>query len=568
MTKEPPKPWLNNYPSYAEWDQNFAPHPLHEIIDRSAAKYPDSTHIDFFGRTFTYAQTHDMANRVAKSLQEMGVKKGVNVGIYLPNIPQYVILYFAILKAGGTIVNFSPLYSKPELEVQVNDSECQFMVTLNSPLLYPNMAPLLKTTNLKKLIICQLDEVLPPVKNILFKLFGSSKRTKIPNDDQHILYKDLLESDGLFEPQSVDVYEDIVLLQYTGGTTGLPKGAMLTHANLSMNLQQAIAWDLSIEPGKGQVLSVLPLFHIYALALVMDVCTAVGGSVVLLPRYDPKQMLDVIKRYKIQFLPVVPTIMTGLINEPSRKPDDLKSVNICVSGGAPLPAELAEEFLKLISAKAIRQGYGLTETSPLAVANPVNGSEVDGTVGLPLPATEIIITDKEDPNKILPVGETGEICIKGPQVMKGYWKRKEATEDMIVDGRLRTGDVGYMDENGNLFIIDRMKDMILVGAMNVFPRVIEEALFENEHVSEATVIGVPDKYTGEKPKAFVVLVEGSKNTVDEEFLMNYLKTIIGKHEMPREIEFRDELPKTPVGKLSKKELIAEELEKYQKSKNK
>ncbi|MCK5041579.1 MAG: long-chain fatty acid--CoA ligase [Sphingomonadales bacterium] len=559
-----PRPWLKNYPPYTTWEQKFEPHPIQDLIDNSAIKYPDSTHIDFFGRTFSYTETKEMSDKVAKGLQKLGVGPGVHVGIYMPNIPQYIILYFAILKAGGTIVNFSPLYSKPELETQVKDSGCEFMVTLDNVLLYPKMAGLLGKTTLKKIIVCELDDVLPPAKRIMFKLFGGKKRCKIPNDDGHVFYKTLLDNDGSYTKHKVDVHEDIVLLQYTGGTTGLPKGAMLTHANLSINLQQAIAWDIALEPGKGQVLSVLPLFHIYALALVMNVCTALGGNVVLLPRYDPKQMLSVIRRYKIQFLPVVPTIMTGLINEPSRKPEDLRSIKICISGGAPLPLELGEEFLKLIGANAIRQGYGLTESSPLAVGNPVEGSDVTGTVGLPLPDTEIIITDKEDPTKILDVGETGEICIQGPQVMKGYWKRPEATSEMIVEGRLRTGDVGYLDENGNLFIIDRMKDMILVGGINVFPRVIEEALFEHPDVSEATVIGVPDTYSGEKPKAFVVAVEGDEHKLSEANLMEYLKDIVGKHEMPREIEFRSELPKTPVGKLSKKELVAEELEKLNK----
>lgn len=556
-----PQPWLKNYPSYATWEQKFEPHPMQDIIDISAEKYPDSNHIDFFGRCFSYKETKKMSDKVAKGLQDLGVGPGVHVGIYLPNIPQYVILYFAILKAGGTIVNFSPLYSKPELKAQVLDSGCKIMITLDNVLLFPNMNSLLETTPLEKIIICQLDDVLPLAKKILFKLFGGKKRCKIPNDDKHIYYQSLLENDGNYKKHPVNVYEDIVLLQYTGGTTGLPKGAMLTHANLSINLQQAIAWDIAIEPGIGQVLSVLPLFHIYALALVMNVCTSLGGSVVLLPRYDPKQMLSVIRRYKIQFLPVVPTIMTGLINEPSRKANDLKSIKICVSGGAPLPHELGEEFLKLVSAKSIRQGYGLTETSPLVVANPVEGSQVAGTVGLPLPDTEIIITDKEDPTKILGVGEVGEICIKGPQIMKGYWQRPDATDEMIIDERLRTGDVGYLDENGNLFIIDRMKDMILVGGINVFPRVIEEALFEHPQVSEATVIGVPDDYSGEKPKAFIVAAEGFEKTLNEASLMAYLKEIVGKHEMPREIEFRSELPKTPVGKLSKKELVAEELAK-------
>lgn len=555
------QPWLKNYPSYATWGQKFEPQPIQDLIDNSAAKYPDSTHIDFFGRTLSYAETKEMSDKLAKGLQDLGVKPGVHVGIFLPNIPQYIILYFAILKAGGTIVNFSTLYSKPELEAQVKDSRCKFMVTLDNKLLYPKMADLVGKTSLEKVIVCGLDEVLPSFKRIMFKLFGAKKRCKIPTDDKHILYKDLLDNDGNYTKHKVDVNEDIVLLQYTGGTTGLPKGAMLTHANLSINLQQAIALDISLEPGKGQILSVLPLFHIYALALVMNVCTSLGGGVVLLPRYEPKQMLGVIRRYKIQFLPVVPTIMTGLINEPSRKKDDLKSIKICISGGAPLPLELGDEFLKHVSAKSIRQGYGLTETSPLAVANPVEGSGIAGTVGIPLPDTEIIITDKEDPTIVLPVGETGEICIKGPQVMKGYWERPEATAEMIVGGRLRTGDVGYLDEVGNLFIIDRMKDMILVGGINVFPRVIEEALFEHPLVSEATVIGVPDTYSGEKPKAFVVAVEGEENNLSQAILMDYLQDIIGKHEMPREIEFREELPKTPVGKLSKKELVAEELEK-------
>ena len=290
-----------------------------------------------------------------------------------------------------------------------------------------------------------------------------------------------------------------------------------------------------------------------------------GGEIIILPRFDPAETIKAIRNNPLEILPCVPTVMTALMNEPSRRPDDLLGITTCLSGGAPLPLELEAEFEKLLNGIPIRQGYGLTESGPLAVATPPGGCGRAGSVGLPMPDTDILITDPEDPRKILAHGETGEICIKGPQVMLGYWQRRDATDDVIIDGRLRSGDIGYMDDEGYLFIIDRCKDMMLVGGMNVYPSVIEEALYEHPAVKEVTVIGVPDDYSGERPKAFIVLADGHDQTHAED-LMDYLRTVIGKHEIPREIEFRKELPKTPVGKLSKKELVSEEKARYEASK--
>ncbi|MCH8861383.1 MAG: long-chain fatty acid--CoA ligase [Proteobacteria bacterium] len=554
--------WLKNYPEGVVWDQTFEPFPVAEILDRAVEEFPDHVHLDFMDYALTYAQVGELVARAARGFQKLGVKKGTKVGIFLPNCPQFVIAYFGILKAGGVVVNFSPLYSESELLQQVSDSETDFMVTLNAAALLRRIEPVLHQTRLKKLIVADICDMVGLYHKLRLSLFARKHFLPVREDESHLAFRSLLRNDGDYEPVAVDPEEDIAVLQYTGGTTGLPKGAMLTHANLSINVQQSQVWDPDTKRGEGRVLVVLPLFHAFAMTGILLLATSIGFRLVLTPKFEPEEALNLILKHRITHFPGVPTMYTAILNHPDIDKADLSFLERCNSGGAPLPLELKAHMEEKLDGVQVREGYGLTETSPVAIVNPVSGLSKPGSVGLPAPGTDVCFTDPDDPAKVLEYGERGEIRIRGPQVMKGYWKRPEATAEAIIDGWLRTGDVGYMDEDGYTFIVDRLKDMIIVGGFNVYPRTIEEAIYEHPSVREVTVIGVADDYLGERPKAFVVLREDARG-LSADKLKSFLLDRLGKHEMPREIEFRDELPKTMVGKLSKKELAAEEEAKYQ-----
>ena len=551
-------PWLNKYPNHVKWDAEIPERPLFAILDDSVAKYPTNESMDFLGKTYSYTQLADAVTHAAAGFQELGVGKGVKVGLFLPNCPQFVISYFGILKAGGTVVNYSPLYSEEELLHQIEDSETDIMVTLSLKALYPKMATMLQRSRIKKLVVGALQDVLPFPKNLLFPLVKGKEIAKVPNDSSHVAFRQLLNNEGRYTPPDIDPNEDVAVLQYTGGTTGVSKGAMLTHSNLYANAQQAMLWNPEIEYGQERMMGVLPFFHVFAMTVVMNLTIGIGGSIVMRPRFELDPVLDDITKKKPTLFPGVPTMYTAINNHPKLESFDLTSIKTCMSGGAPLPLEIKQRFEQLSGCKLV-EGYGLTECSPIATTNPFDGLNKEGSIGLPVPGTSITIVDKEDPHKILAQGEDGEICISGPQVMKGYWGRDEATAETIVNGRLRTGDVGHMDEDGYVFIIDRKKDLVLVGGFNVFPRKVEEGVYRHPAVAEVTVIGVPDEYSGEAVKAFVKLKDGSTLNADE--LKEFLKDKLGKHEMPKHVEFREELPKTMIGKLSKKELVAEELAK-------
>ena len=557
----PGKPWLKAYPEGVDWQAPLEIAPLWENLDGAVARFPDLNLLDFLDRKFTYSQIGDLVNRAAKGFQDIGVGKGVNVGLFLPNCPQFVVCYYGILKAGGTVVNYSPLYSEPELEYQIEDSHTDVMVTLNVEALYPKMASLLPKTRLRKLVIGTIAEVLPFPKSLLYPLVKRKEISKVPSDDRHVSFKDLTANGGDYAPVEVDPREDVAVLQYTGGTTGVSKGAMLTHANLMANVQQAYLWNTSMEEGKDVFMAVLPFFHVFAMTSVMNLSIRSGAEMIVHPRFVLDDVMRDIDKKKPTGFQGVPTMYNAMSNHPKIADFDLRSIKACISGGAPLPVEVKTQFEGLAGC-TVMEGYGLTESAPSAACNPLEGVNKAGSIGMPLPHTEIVITDREDPLKILGIGEDGEICIVGPQVMKGYWNRPEATADTIVEGRLRTGDVGYMDEDGYTFIIDRMKDLILCGGFNVYPRHVEEAVYQHPSVEEVTVIGIPDDYRGESPKAFVKLKEGAE-PVDEAGMIEFLKERLGKHEIPKEVEFRAELPKTLIGKLSKKELVQEEREKYE-----
>ena len=557
----PGKPWLKAYPEGVDWQAPLEITPLWENLDGAVARFPDLNLLDFLDRKFTYSQIGDLVNRAAKGFQDIGVGKGVNVGLFLPNCPQFVVCYYGILKAGGTVVNYSPLYSEPELEYQIEDSHTDVMVTLNVEALYPKMASLLPKTRLRKLVIGTIAEVLPFPKSLLYPLVKRKEISKVPSDDRHVGFKDLTANGGDYAPVEVDPREDVAVLQYTGGTTGVSKGAMLTHANLMANVQQAYLWNTAMEEGKDVFMAVLPFFHVFAMTSVMNLSIRSGAEMIVHPRFVLDDVMRDIDKKKPTGFQGVPTMYNAMSNHPKIADFDLRSIKACISGGAPLPVEVKTQFEGLAGC-TVMEGYGLTESAPSAACNPLEGVNKAGSIGMPLPHTEIVITDREDPLKILGIGEDGEICIKGPQVMKGYWNRPEATADTIVEGRLRTGDVGYMDEDGYTFIIDRMKDLILCGGFNVYPRHVEEAVYQHPSVEEVTVIGIPDDYRGESPKAFVKLKEGAE-PVDEAGMIEFLKERLGKHEIPKEVEFRAELPKTLIGKLSKKELVQEEREKHE-----
>ncbi|MBL8647926.1 MAG: long-chain fatty acid--CoA ligase [Sphingosinicella sp.] len=551
--------WMQNYGHPVPWDLKLEPMPVHRILEDAAARTPGAACIDFLGRIYSYAEIADAVNKAARGFQILGVRRGIKVGLFLPNCPQYVIAYYAIMKAGGTVVNFSPLYTADELRHQVEDSETDIMVCLDVAQLYPTIAEVLESSRLRCLVVGSLADVLPAGKALLYRMFKRRERSKVKADLRHIHFSSLLENDGLEDVPEIDVHADIALLQYTGGTTGTPKGAVLTHANLSMNAQQVQAIDP--EPDiEDRILGALPLFHVFANTCVLNRTVLRGGEMVLLPKFELGPALETIQRRRITALPGVPTMYQAFLDSPKIAKYDLTSIRACISGGAPMPAELKARFEAKTQAKVV-EGYGLTESAGVVSVNPYETGGKPGSIGQPLPGTRIVIVDKEDPSKPPAEGEPGEITVAGPQIMRGYWKKEAATNEAFIDGRLRTGDVGYIDADGFVYVVDRLKDMIVVGGFKAFPSQLEAVLYKHEAVKEAIVIGVPDPYLGERPKAFVTLMPGAD--VTEKTLLDYLNGHVGKHERAVGVEIRDSLPKTMIGKLSRKELVAEERARYE-----
>ncbi|PLX37304.1 MAG: dicarboxylate--CoA ligase PimA [Hyphomicrobiales bacterium] len=549
-------------PGETDWLAGFKPHPLHHYLDKTVAEYGAKKAVDFFGLTWSWSEVGAMVDKVAARLQAMGVAKGVQVGLCLPNTPYYPVFYFAVLKIGGTVVNYNPLYVERELSFQVEDSRTSIMVTLDLKAIYDKVEAVRAKGLLSHIIVCPMADILPQPKRLLFRLFKRKEMAAVRYDGAHIAFADMLASSGSLRPVDIDPQNDIAVLQYTGGTTGTPKGAMLTHANLCANTEQVRAAFPGAKRGEERLLALLPFFHVFAMTVVQNYSVAIGAQMVLMPRLDMGLLFKTITRTKPTLFPGVPTIYTAILNAPQAKTTDLGSIRFCLSGGAPLPVEVKEQFESLTGCKLV-EGYGLTESSPVVSVNPPEGVVKAGSIGMPVVGTEVQIRDLEDKRKVLEQGGRGEVAVRGPQVMKGYWERPGESGATLVDGWLMTGDVGYIDEDGYIFLVDRIKDLILCSGYNVYPRVVEEALYQHPDVVETIVIAVTDKYRGQAPKAFVKRAAGSQITADE--LMAFLRDQISKIEMPREIEFRDELPKTMVGKLSKKELIEEEAEKASKA---
>ena len=545
-----------DYRHACAWDLDLPPLTLPEMFLASAERTPDAPAVDFMGRRFTYRELADAARSFAAGLQAAGFAKGDRIGLFLPNVPMYVAAYYGALLAGAVVVNFSPLYTADELCQQVEDSGARALVTLNVPALLPTALDVLDRSSLETLVVGHLADALPKAKGLALRLLGRNKLSPLPKRADVLRWSDMLGA-GAPQPVALDAVQDIALLQYTGGTTGVPKGAMLTHQNLSANARQVNAIDPWKHDADDVILGVLPLFHVFANTCVLNRTMLKGGCIAMLPRFDAKDALKTLARVKATALPGVPTMYQALLDHPDFASTDFSSLKICISGGAPLNAVLKAKFEAGSGARLV-EGYGLTESSGVVSTNPYEAGDMAGTIGQVLPRTEVRLLDKEDPSRAAPEGEPGELAVRGPQIMRGYWNRPDADAKVMQDGWLRTGDVAQWEEHGFLRIVDRIKDMIAVGGFKVFPSEVEKAVQPHPAVKEVLVIGVPDDYLGERPQAFVTLNDEAHD-VTGDMLRDWANGRLGKHERLAGVTIRQELPKTMIGKLDRKTLREQEL---------
>lgn len=551
------RPWIDHYPEGITWEFPINYTPVHEQVLAVCARTPQADALDFLGAKTSFGALGKAINALAGALQQrFGLKKGSRVALLLPNTPFYVVAYYAVLRTGATVVNCNPLYTVHELSHIVADSGAEIIVTLDLALLFEKAEKLVQGGHARSVIACHFPDALPFPKKLLYRLFKSKDLAKIGASPiaKHVThYRELLAHNYTPTPISIDRDADIAVQQYTGGTTGEPKGAMLTHANIAANMSQIDGWGCGVFYVPSRVVAVLPFFHIFAMTVCMNVPLCNGAQVVMLPRFELKAFLDLLTRTGANILPAVPTLVAALAKAGEKARQPLSSVEVVISGGAALPQETRNNFAKVSNA-LLAEGYGLTEASPVVCCSALRVPSKHMSIGQPIPNTDVRFVDVET-GTVVPLGERGELQVKGPQVMKGYFGNTSATTDAFVDGWLRTGDVGYMDEDGYVFLVDRIKDLIICSGFNVYPRTIEEVLSTHPAVDENNVIGVPDEYRGEAPVAFVKLKP--EHTVSEHELKKFLAEKLNKIEMPREIIFKDELPKTLIGKLSKKELREE-----------
>ena len=549
------RPWLGSYPAGIAWDMGFPERSLVAYLDDSVARFPDRPCLDFFGKSYSYAEVGDLVRRAAQGFAALGIAPGTRVGLMLPNTPYYVIAYFGVLRAGATVVNINPLYAERELHHLIEDSGAEVVLTLDLRPIWDVLERLRGRTALKTVVTCPMAEILPFAKSLLYRAFRRRQSAHPAPGKGHIWFDELVRNDGGMPARPIDPKRDVAVLQYTGGTTGVPKGAMLSHANLVANMLQCRAWFPHFTPGAERTVAVLPFFHVFAMTVLLNLPISIGEEIVLLPRFELTRLLKTIHRKRPTTFAGVPTLFTAMLGAKHLKRYDLTSIRSCISGGAPLPVELKAQFEALTGCTLV-EGYGMSETSPVVACNPLTGINKPGSVGMPLPGTTVEIVSLDDADRALPIGERGEVAVRGPQVMLGYWKNPEATAQVLRNGRMRTGDVGFLDRDGYLFLVDRIKDLIKAGGYNVYPRVIEEAIYTIPKVKECIVIGVPDPYRGQTIKAFIALHPGQH--LDEKELIAFLRDKLSPMEMPKLVEFRESLPKTLIGKPSKQALMDEE----------
>ncbi|HJU02675.1 MAG TPA: long-chain fatty acid--CoA ligase [Actinomycetes bacterium] len=550
-------PWLDNYPPGVPEHVDLPKASLAGLLEDAARDFPHAPALHFEGRTISYAQVASQARRFSGALAAMGVGRGTKVGLILPNCPQAVVALFGALRLGATVVQNNPLYTERELAHQLADAGVEVLVCLD--LTYDRVKALRPRTQIREVIVTSVLDELGGVKRVLapFTKKGKAASAAIGKDEPVRRWRDVLASaPAAPETAEVDPDRDLALLQYTGGTTGVSKGVMLSHANLRANVEQVRAWFPDADPGREVMMAVLPFFHVYGLTVCLLLGLRLGAALVLVPRFDLDGVLAAVDKYRPTLFPGVPTMYVAINNAVEKGGHDLSSIKACLSGAAALPLEVAERFERFSGGRLV-EGYGLSESSPVAIANPIYGKRKAGTIGMPIPDTLARVADPADPDRTMPVGEPGELALAGPQVMLGYWNQPEETAQVLRDGWLLTGDMAVMDEEGYFAIVDRKKELIIAGGYNIYPREVEEVLYEHPKVLEVCVAGVPDSYRGEIVKAFVVLRSGEQATTDE--IREFAKARLAAYKVPRAVEFRDDLPKTLIGKVLRRALVEEEL---------
>ncbi|HNC09032.1 MAG TPA: long-chain fatty acid--CoA ligase [Anaerolineales bacterium] len=555
------KPWLAHYDKGVPQTIDYPKAPLSYFLEEAARKYPDRACTIFKGAVISYREVNRMSDSMAAALVEMGVKKGDRVGIFMPNLPQFVVAYFGILKAGGVVVAVNPTYPVDEVLTPVNDAGIEIMFTLSR--FYGKVKEVRAKSKLKKIIVTNIKEALPPITRLLFTLLREKKEGDRVDvlDSNDAWMQDLLQKHANSPKPNIDIQpDDTALFQYSGGTTGVPKGAVAMHRNVVANTLQIKSWMTGLDEGKEVVLMGIPLFHVYGMVAGMNFAMATGSSMVMIPNArDLKDVLENITKYKATIFPGVPLLYNGINNHPDVKAGkyDLSSIKACISGSAALMRETKDEFERLTGGKVF-EGFGMSEAPTAVTCNPLNGVNKTGSIGMPLPDVDMKIISLDDGETEMPQGEIGEIVLTGPQVMKGYHNMPTETANSLrplKDGKtwLFTGDIARMDEDGYFYIVDRKKELIKPGGFQVWPREVEEAIMDHPKVLEVGVGGIPDPKSGETVKAWVVLKPGESMTEDE--LRDFCKEHLAPYKVPRQIEFRSELPKTTVGKILRRELV-------------
>jgi len=556
------KIWLKHYEKGVPETIDYPDKPLFKLVEDNAKEYPDTPAVIFMGKKITFKELQKAIEQFAAALYSLGIRQGDRVAIILPNLPQYPMVHYALMKLGAIIVPTNPLYVERELEYQMNDSGAKAVVVLD--LVYPRVRAIRKNTSLEKVIVTGVKEYLPGLLKLLYPIKAKKEGSfvKVEKEPGVYFFQDLMKGTYDAPPEVSVKTDDIAMLLYTGGTTGVSKGAVLLHKNLIANTYQVRYWVTDAHEGQEAIIAALPYFHSFGMTTCLHMSVILKSPAILIPRFDVKQVLQSIQKYKASLFPGVPTMYVAINNYPDVKKYSFDSLRACISGGAALPVEVQREFEKITGAKLV-EGYGLTETSPVLTANPIYGLRKIGSIGIPMPDTDIMVADPET-HKELPIGEIGELAAKGPQVMREYWKKPEETKQVFHDGWLFTGDMSRVDEDGFFYIVDRKKDMIIASGFNIYPREVEEVLFQHPKIQEAAVVGVPHEYRGETVKAFVVLKEGE--TATEQEIIDFCADRLAKYKVPKMVEFRTELPKSMIGKVLRRVLLEEEKKKLEQKK--
>ena len=550
------KHWYKSYDPGVSHDLVLPPKTLPRFLEEAAGKFPHNIAVQFMSGRLTYKKLNEEVDSFARVLAGLGLKPGSRVALHMPNCPQYVIAFYGTLRAGCIVTPCNPLYVERELVHQLNDSGAEAIVTLSR--FYPLVKKVKDKTKLKAVVVTSIKDYLGGALKLLYTLFKEKKegdRVRLDSGDFWLL--DLLKRHSSHPlPAIKEGLEEPACYMYTGGTTGVPKGAVLTHGNILANALQAREWLSKYDEGKEIMLGVLPFFHSYGMSIALNLALVTCGTLITVPQFKINEILSLIHKERPTLFPGVPTMYVAINNAPDVGKYDLSSIKVCISGAAPLPVEVQKQFEKITHGGRLREGYGLTETSPVTHCNPIYGENRPGSIGLPFPGVDARIADLEDPSREMPVGERGQLAVKGPQVMRGYLNRDEDNKNIFHDGYILTGDIAVMDEDGYFYIVDRQKDMVIAGGFNIFPREIEEVLYTHEKIMEACVAGVPHEYRGETIKAYIVLKEGV--TMTEEEVIEFCAANLTKYKVPKVVEFRDELPKTMVGKILRRMLVEEE----------